>query len=448
MRKFDLLTPADAMAKLNAALDAAGYGPARGIAATETVPTTQARDRVLARDIVSPIPMPEFRRSTVDGYAVRADATPGVLRVVGEVRMGELAPFAIRHGEAALVHTGGNLPEGADAVVMLEDTVPLTLDDRRQAEPADGSLPSVLVRQWKIQTNKKLTPGENAIQPGEDVKAGEVVIRAGMRLREQEIGGLLALGITRVEVVRKPRVALIASGDELVPAEAEARPGQVRNINAPMLAALVARHGGEPLDFGILPDSRTAFEAAAQRAMREADMVIFMAGSSVGERDFAPDVVNAMGKPGILAHGILFRPGKPTLFAVCDGKPVFGLPGNPISALVTGTLFAMPALWRIQGALNPPEPRFVRATLTREVKSPKELEHWFPVKLGMGNPEPDALPGAASSAAQLPSFPWAEPISTKSNLIFGLARADGIACAPIGVDRLAAGAEIAVRLFD
>ncbi|RMG65638.1 MAG: molybdopterin molybdenumtransferase MoeA [Chloroflexi bacterium] len=438
MRKLDLLMPADAVARLNAALDAAGYGPARSGAATETVPTTQARDRVLARDVVSPIPMPEFRRSTVDGYAVRADATPGVLRVVGEVRMGELAPFAIRHGEAALVHTGGNLPEGADAVAMLEDTVPLTLDDRRQAEPADGSLPAVLVRQWKIQTNKKLAPGENVIQPGEDVKAGEVVVRAGMRLREQEIGGLLALGITQVEVIRKPRVALIASGDELAPAEAETRPGQVRNINAPMLAALVARNGGEPLDFGILPDVRAAFEAAAQRAMREADMVIFMAGSSVGERDFVPDVVNAMGEPGILAHGILFRPGKPTLFAVCDGKPVFGLPGNPISALVTGMLFAMPALWRIQGALNPPEPRFIRAALASEMKSPRDLEHWFPVRLAI----------SASPIPNLQSLPSAEPISTKSNLIFGLARADGIACAPIGVDNLAAGTEVDVRLFD
>ncbi|MCS7056802.1 MAG: molybdopterin molybdotransferase MoeA [Thermoflexales bacterium] len=448
MRKFDLLTPADAVAKLNAALDAAGYGPARGIAATEVIPTTQARDRVLARDVISPTPMPEFRRSAVDGYAVRADATPGVLRVIGEVRMGEVAPFAIRHGEAALVHTGGNLPEGADAVVMLEDTVPLTLDDRRQAEPGDGSLPAVLVRQWKIQTNKKLAPGDNAIQQGEDVKAGEVVVRAGMRLREQEIGGLLALGITQVEVVRKPRVALIASGDELVPAEAETRPGQVRNINAPMLAALVARNGGEPLDFGILPDARAAFEEAAQRAMREADMVIFMAGSSVGERDFVPDVVNAMGEPGILTHGILFRPGKPTLFAVCNGKPVFGLPGNPISALVTGMLFAMPALWRIQGALNPPQSKFVRAVLAHEVKSPKDLEHWFPVRLEIGDWRLGNEQGSTSPISNLQSLPSAEPISTKSNLIFGLVRADGIACAPIGVDKLTAGTEVEVRLFD
>jgi len=439
MRKLDLLTPAEAMARLNVALEAAGAIPG------EVIATAQARDRVLARDVISPTPMPEFRRSTVDGYAVRADATPGVLRVIGEVRMGEVATFAIRHGEAALVHTGGNLPEGADAVVMLEDTIPLTMDDRRQATPADGVLPSVVVRQWKIQTARKLVPGENAIQQGEDVQAGEVVVRAGTRLREQEIAGLLSLGITRIEVARQPRVALIASGDELVPAEAETKPGQVRNTNQPMLAALVARNGGVPLDFGVLPDVRLAFEEAAARAMREADAVVFMAGSSVGERDFVPDVVNAMGRPGILAHGILFRPGKPTLFAVCEGKPVFGLPGNPISALVTGALFVAPTLWHIQGALNPPQPSFVRAALTEDVKSPKDLEHWFPVKL-------EARDWRAWSSQSLLSnlqspLP-ARPIATKSNLIFGLVRADGMACAPIGIDRLTAGTEIAVRLFD
>jgi molybdopterin molybdotransferase len=254
-----------------------------------------------------------------------------------------------------------------------------------------------------------------------------VVVRAGRRLREQEVGGLLALGFTSVEVLCRPRVALIASGDELVPADAPTRPGQIRNINEPMLAALVARNGGAAVDFGILPDRREAFEEAAQRARREADAVVFMAGSSVGERDFVPDVVNAMGRPGILAHGILFRPGKPTLFAVCDGKPVFGLPGNPISALVTGSLFVAPTLWRLQGALNPPVPTVVRATLSADVRSPRDLEHWFPVALA------DGLA--------------AEPISTKSNLIFGLVRAAGLVCAPIGVDRLPAGAEVEVRIF-
>lgn len=418
MRTFDLLSPQEALARLYRALDDAGPGndtrlAVRGALSTpvETVPTASARNRVLARDVVSPTPLPEFRRSTVDGYAVRAASTPGVMRVIGEVRMGELASLRIRLGDAAIVHTGGNVPEGADAVLMLE-----------QARPIDQNFAG------KIQTQAQVSPGDNIILEGEDVKAGEVVIPAGARLREQEIGGLLSFGITEIEVTRRPRVALIASGDEVVPAYAVARPGQVRNINTPMLAALVERHGGIPLDFGILPDRLDAFEEAAARAMREADVVVFMAGSSMSERDYTPDVVSRMGRPGILVHGIAFRPGKPTLFAVCDGKPVFGLPGNPISALVTAMMFVVPTLWRWQGATNPPQPATVNAELTQEVRSPRDLEHWFPVRLTADG--------------------RAEPIPSKSNLIFSLARASALVCAPIGIDRLPAGTTVQARLLD
>jgi molybdopterin molybdotransferase len=410
MRTFDLLAPAAALAKLNNALDAAHVA-----AQTERVPTASARGRILAAHVASPISLPEFRRSTVDGYAVRAGATPGVLRVVGEVRMGELTPLRVKLGDAALIHTGGNIPEGADAVVMVEQVKLLDMSGT-----------------GKIQTQVQVAPGDNTIRQGEDVEAGEIVVRAGVRLREQEIGGLLSIGMTEVEVLRKPRVALIASGDEVVPADAPIRLGQVRNINTPMLAALIERNGGEAIDFGILPDRRDAFEDAAARAMQSADMVVFMAGSSVSERDFTPDVVNGMGKPGILVHGIAFRPGKPTLFAVCDGKPVFGLPGNPVSALVTAELFVTPTLWRMQGGFVPPV-NTVNAVLSQDVKSPRDLEHWFPVKL---------VPAARDAM-----LPFAEPITTKSNLIFGLVRANGLVCAPIGVDRLTAGTQVEVRLL-
>jgi molybdopterin molybdotransferase len=405
MRSFDLNTPAQAIAKMNAALDAA-----RRRLDVESVATADACDRVIAEDIASATALPEFRRSTVDGYALRSSSTPGVMRVVGEVRMGEAAGVYVNVGEAALVHTGGYVPEGADAVVMLEHTLPLDVNTTR------------------IQTRSRLAPGENVIQAGEDVRAGEVVVRAGTRIREQELAGLLSLGMTRVSAVRRPRVALIASGDELVAPDQPTRLGQVRNTNAPMLAALIRRYGGEPLVYDPLPDRRLAFEIAAERAMKEADMVVFMAGSSVGERDFVPDVVNGMGKPGIIVHGILFRPGKPTLFAVADGKPVFGLPGNPISALVTASLFVAPTLWRIQGAEPPPQ-AMTTAVLTEDVKSPRDLEHWFPVRF----------------TGDEGGTPRATPISTKSNLIFGLVRATGMVCAPIGVDRLAAGSEVQVR---
>lgn len=418
MRTFDLLPPSVALAKMHAALDAAQLGPQ-----VERVNTAAARGRILAVDIVSSIPLPEFRRSTVDGYAVRAGSTPGVLRVIGEVRMGEITHLRVKFGDAALIHTGGNVPEGADAVVMIEQIKFLDTS----GDHASG----------KVQTQTQITSGDNTIQPGEDVKAGEVVIRAGTRLREQEIGGLLSFGMTEVGVVRKPRVALIASGDEVVPPGAPIRLGQVRNINTPMLAALIERNGGEVIDFGILPDLRDAFDSAAARAMREADMVIFMAGTSMSERDFTPDVVNGMGKPGILVHGIAFRPGKPTLFAVCDGKPVYGLPGNPVSAFVTAELFVTPTLLRMQGDILS-SVRTVSATLSQDVKSPRDLEHWFPVKL---------VPAPAGAAKGVTALPTAEPVTTKSNLIFGLVRADGLVCAPIGVDRLTAGTQVEVRLM-
>ncbi len=412
MRTFDLLSPADAMLKLNVALDAAP----RAIT-IETTSTFDAHNRVLAHNVISPTPLPEFRRSTVDGYAMQAASTPGPLRLKGEVLMGEISALALRVGEAIAVPTGGHVPEGADAVVMIEQTK-LLLDNQ-------------------LQIANKVNPSDNIIQAGEDVKAGDAVMHAGARLREQEIAGLLALGITQVQVYRQPRIAVIASGDELVPATSDVKLGQIRNTNGPMICALVKRCGGVPVDFGILPDRREAFDAAAQRAMRECDAAVFMAGSSVGEKDFVPDVVNGMGAPGILVHGIAFRPGKPTLFAVCNGKPVFGLPGNPISALVTALLFVEPTLWRLQGA-HMPQPSSVRATLAQDVKSPKDLEHWLPVKLAIG----DLQSGVANSP-----LPIATPISTKSNLIFGLVRADGMVCVPIGVDKLAAGSEVTVRLF-
>ncbi|MFN3704416.1 MAG: molybdopterin molybdotransferase MoeA [Thermoflexales bacterium] len=421
MRKLALLPPSQAVAEFNAVLDAAW----RPLPA-EIVPVVEARGRVLACDVIAPISMPEFRRSSVDGYAVCAASVPGVLCVVGEVQMGRLSPFAIHLGEAALVHTGAHVPEGADAVVMLEDTQPVADASQTEGEGAR-----------RILVAGRVSVGDNIIQQGEDVRAGDTVLRAGTRLREQEIGGCLALGITHVEVYRRPRVAFIASGNELVPPEHVTLPGQVRNINVPMLAALAARHGAEPLDFGILPDQPEAFEQAARRALQEADAVVFIAGSSVGPRDFVAQVVERLGRPGVIAHGILFRPGKPTLFAVCDGKPVFGLPGNPISALVTANLFLVPTLWRLQRVSHPPRPHVVRAVLASEMRSPRNLEHWFPVTLDY----------RAESSHPSP-LPLAIPIVTKSNLIFGLARAHGLACAPIGVDVLPAATELDVRLME
>lgn len=407
MPTFTMARPDDALALLWAAMARAPL-----TLETEMLPIAQARGRVLATDIRSPGPIPEFRRSTVDGFALRAADTGAgqVLPVAGEIPMGVFRTQALPSGAAIKIHTGGHVPEGADAVIMVE----------RTTELPNG----------QIRLDEALSPGDNVIQIAEDVQPGSVVISAGAILREQEIAGLASLGISQAPVRRRPRVALISSGDELVPVDSPTHPGQIRGSNAPMLAALVIANGGEPLDMGILPDDPAAFAAAAERAKTMSDVIVFMAGSSMSDRDYTAETIAALGAPGILVHGIAFRPGKPTIFAVCDGVPVFGLPGNPNSALVTARRFLGPTLWRMLGALPPP-PRFVTATLAEAVRSPSSLEHWIPTAL------------VDQEDAQI-----ARPIITKSNLIFGLVRADGMFCIPIGVDGLPAGAQVQVEYFD
>ena len=407
MPTFTMARPDDALALLWEAM-------ARAPRAfeMERAPLAQARGRVLAVDIRSPGPIPEFRRSTVDGYALRAADTGAgrTLPVAGEIPMGVYQVQPLPPNAAIKIHTGGHVPEGADAVIMVE----------RTAEMANG----------RIRLDETLAPGDNVIQIAEDVEPGSVVISAGAILREQEIAGLASLGISQAPVRRRPRVALISSGDELVPIESAIRPGQIRGSNAPMLSALVQANGGEPLDMGILPDRADAFAAAAAAAKASADVIVFMAGSSMSDRDYTAETITAMGAPGILVHGIAFRPGKPTIFAVCDGIPVFGLPGNPNSALVTARRLLGPTLWRMLGATAPP-PRYVMATLAEAVRSPASLEHWIPAAL---------FDQAGEHLAR--------PIITKSNLIFGLVRANGMFCIPIGVDGLPAGAQVRVEYFD
>ncbi len=407
MPTFTMARPDDALALLREAMARAPL-----TLGAEKVPIAQARGRVLAVDIHSPGPIPEFRRSTVDGFALRAaDTGPGkTLPVAGEIPMGVFRNQALPPGAAIKIHTGGHVPDEADTVIMVE----------RTAELANG----------QIRLDEGLSPGDNVIQIAEDVQPGSVVIFAGATLREQEIAGLASLGITSATVRRRPRVALISSGDELVLVESATRPGQIRGSNAPMLAALVLANGGEPLDMGILPDKPAAFATAAEQAKAGADVIVFMAGSSMSDRDYTAETITAMGTPGILVHGIAFRPGKPTIFAVCNGTPVFGLPGNPNSALITARRFLSPTLWRMLGAAPPP-PRYVTATLTEAVRSPATLEHWIPAAL-----------------VDQDGVRMAQPIITKSNLIFGLVRADGIFCVPIGVDGLAAGAQVQVEYFD
>ncbi len=317
------------------------------LSASEQVRSVDALGRVTAEEVLAPHPLPEFPRSTMDGYAVSAadtygasESLPAYLALKGEVQMGQAPGFTVARGECALIHTGGMMPPGTDAVVMLEFTQYV---ERGGTHSTD------------IEILKPAAEGENTIRIGEDAAAGSVLIPKGQMLRPAELGGLAAVGILDLRVVTKPRIGLISSGDEVVEAAAQPLPGQVRDVNSQTLAALITLSGGEPVNYGIFPDDRPALEAAARRALAECDAVILTAGSSASSRDMTAAVIDSLGEPGVLVHGIHTRPGKPTILGACSRKAVIGLPGNPVSALVNGYLFVVPLIGKLLGCSTKPK---------------------------------------------------------------------------------------------
>ncbi len=392
---------------------------------SETLTVDSALGRVSAEDVIAPHPLPEFPRTTVDGYAVRAgdtygasDSLPAYLKLIGEVPMGDAPSFEIGAGQCASIHTGGMLPKGTDAVVMLEYT--------QQIIGAESSQP-------EIEIFRSVADGENVIRIGEDVARGQVVIPKGTILRPAEIGGLMALGITSLRVAKRVRVGLISTGDEIIEPGRHPRPGQVRDINSYTLGALVEKSGGVAVRYGIIGDQFQALKEAAAKALSECDVVIITAGSSASTRDMTAEVIRGLGEPGVLVHGINTRPGKPTILGVCNGKPVIGLPGNPVSALVNGYLFVAPVIERLLGAL--PKPRaVVQAKLTVNLPSQAGREDWWPVKLSVNR---------QSSTANYE----ADPIFGKSNLIFTLASADGLLKIHSDATGLSAGEIVEVMLI-
>jgi len=419
---FQLLTVARANARLAEYLAPLGRA--------EHVDLHHALDRVTAADLRAPADLPAFARSTMDGFAVHAADTygaseglPAFLAIAGEVPMGRAAGLEVPIGAAARIHTGGMLPAGADAVVMIEQTQ--ALDEHA------------------IEVLRPVALGENVIPIGDDVRAGELLFARGHRLRPQDLGGLAGVGITSVPVAILPRVAILATGDEVVPADQELAPGQVRDINSYTIAAQTRRAGGEPLLHGIAPDDADTLLRMAAAALAQADMLIISAGSSVSTRDITANVIDALGQPGVLVHGVAMHPGKPTILALAGGKPVFGLPGNPVSSMVAFDLFVQPALLRmlgVRGMENTANERpfssdvasaaTIRARLARNVASHAGSEDFVPVRL-------------AARDGEL----WAEPVFGKSNLIFTLAHADGMLGVPLDKAGLYAGDEVMVRLF-
>jgi molybdopterin molybdotransferase len=281
-----------------------------------------------------------------------------------------------------------------------------------------------------VEILRAVAPGENTIQIGEDVAQGQEVIPAGRRLRPAEIGGLMALGFTEVTVARKPRVGILSSGDEVIPPDQQPSPGQVRDINSYTLAAVISQVGGEAFQYGIIPDTREAMLAAVSKAYTECDLVVITAGSSASTRDLTAEVIDQIGKPGVLVHGINIRPGKPTILGVCDEVAMIGLPGNPVSALVNTWMFVAPVIRRLLGEVERPQ-AVLLARLTLNLSSQAGREEWVPVRL---------LPDEHGYRA--------DPVFGKSNLIFTLSRADGLVRVPADATGLSAGSLVEVRLFE
>ncbi len=385
---------------------------------SEVMNTELALGKITANDIYSPQDLPDFRRSTVDGYAVKARDThgaseglPAYLKLVGEILMGQEPDFSLASSQCGLIHTGGMLPENADAVVMLEDTQAL--------------------KNGEIEIYRPAASGDNLINIGEDIKEGDVVIPKGTRLRPAEIGGLMALGITEVEITKSPLIGLISSGDEVIPPDEKPGLGKVRDINTYTLGALIHQLGARTFHYGIIPDSRDELRSVMAKGLEECDHLIVTAGSSASARDYTAEIMNELGDPGVFVHGLHIKPGKPTILALAGNKLMIGLPGNPVSALVIAQVMIRPILERIMGLENPRPRPTVEAELMVNLPSQAGREDWIPVRLIEGSPGN-----------------WqAEPVFGRSNLIFVLARADGLILIPPAVTGLEAGATVTVQLM-
>jgi molybdopterin molybdotransferase len=388
--------------------------------AVEVVPLAAAWNRVLAGDVGAGADVPEFARSTMDGYAVRARDTfgagpgsPAWLAVSGEVAMGEAAREHLGPGQVMRIATGGMLPPGADAVVMLEYT----------QELADQTL----------EVYRSVAPGENVVQRGEDVVAGAMLLPAGRRLRPQDVGLLAALGVAHVSVRRRPRVAIIGTGDEIVPVTASLQPGQMRDANSYALAAQVAAMGGEPILLGLVPDRLEALVDRLQAALRDADVILLSGGSSVGARDLAIAALQSFPEAAILVHGVAVSPGKPTILAKINHQPLFGLPGHPVSAMIIMEVLVRPLLGRLLGQAGPNQSwgRTISATLSRNLASTPGREDFIRAHL---RPEGETV--------------WAEPVLGKSGLISTMVKADGLIRIPLNTEGLEKGDLVEVYLFE
>jgi molybdopterin molybdotransferase len=383
----------------------------------ERVPLHEGLNRVPAEDVLSPEDLPHFPRATMDGYALRArdtfgasEAVPALVTLSGEIAMGQEVRTPMEAGHCFRIATGGMLPPGADAVAMVEH--------------------SQILDQQTIEIYKPVSPLDYVIQVGEDIKKGETVLPAGRPLRPQDLGLLAGLGILEILVYRRPKAAIISTGDEVVPIEEKPGPGFIRDINAVTLQALTAQAGAVPEFLGRTKDHFIDLKAQCQKGLDRADVILISGGSSVGARDFTLEVIHSFPGSEILAHGISISPGKPTILARIEDKILWGLPGHTVSAMVIFSLFVRPCLNRLEGKKPGRQIPRVTARLTRNIASAQGREDYVRVSLAEGEAGWEAV-----------------PVLGKSGLISTMVRADGIIKIDQNCEGLEKGEWVEVWLF-
>ena len=362
----------------------------------EQISISKVDERVLAQDIVAPMDVPSFTRSTVDGFAVKAFDTfeaseedPKVLKFCGDVAIGEPPKVVVENGLTAEIVTGAPLPEGADSVVMVEYTN--RKDDR-------------------VFVHRPVSIGENLMAAGSDIHKNEMILKKGCLLGSREIGVLAAIGLTKVTVFKRPKVAVLSTGNEVVAPGDPLVLGKIYDINAHTLSAAVLETGGEPINMGVIPDNKEKLTKALKIALDVADMVITSGGVSVGPKDFTPPVVDNLGNPGVIISGVAVKPGKPLTIAVVNEKPIFSLPGNPTSSLFMFILFVRPILVKIAGRYEEEIPK-LKATTNQKMFPARGRRTFIMVNLGrdktgklIASPVPTGLSGAITTLVKADGF--------------------------------------------
>lgn len=402
---LDVKTPAETLALIEQS-----FSPLLGH--TEEISLESAAGRILAENITAEEYVPDFNRSTVDGYAVRArdtfgcsDAIPAILPLAGEIVMGEGAKEPLQPETCVYVPTGGAVPDNADSVVMIEYA----------EDYGDGS----------IGINKAVAPGENMIFRGDDVHPGKIILHKGRRLTSQDIGALAAIGKTKVPVIQRLRVGIISTGDELVPPNVVPGPGQIRDVNSAMLGAMLNAFGVDVVPYGIVIDDPLRLTQVVDDASKHCDAVILSGGSSVGVKDATCQIIETRGE--LLLHGIAIKPGKPTILGREGNKPLIGLPGHPVAAYFITKLFVLPILARLRGQTL--KNYTVTAHLTEKLGANHGRAQYQCCRL---EKKGDTL--------------LAYPVRSKSGLITTLAECDGYFCIERDCEGLPQGAAIQVTL--